>query len=236
MRVGIDKTFGRYNAPINPSTNDYLYMPIPQGKGSFRPGMDTTYADLRSEFASWCQRNSADLEFPMHLDGLGCHLDPDFHYLTYGDQGTGRGLRVGNLEEGDFLAFFASFKPTKTCGHSLVYALYGIMVVDKIQKVADISFEEYQKNAHTRVNEMNVEHLVVFAKPSQSGRFRRALPIGSYRNGSYRVTEEVLEAWGGIDVKDGFIQRSVCPPLFSNPSRFFRWLDNQSVELVQNNW
>ncbi len=26
MRVGIDQEYGHYNAPINPETNDYLYM------------------------------------------------------------------------------------------------------------------------------------------------------------------------------------------------------------------
>lgn len=236
MRVGIDQTFGRYNAPINPSTNDYLYMPIPQGNDSFKSGMETTYEDLRPAFSSWCQKNGAELEFPTHLEGLGCHLDPDFDYSTYGDQGTGRGLRVGDLSKGDFLAFFASFKPTRSCGHHLVYALYGIMVVDRAMKVADVAPEDYRKNAHTRVQDMNNDHWVVFAEPSLSGRFRRALPIGEFRNGSYRVTQEILEAWGGLGVKDGFIQRSVCPPLFSNPEQFLRWLDSQSVELIQGNW
>lgn len=201
MRVGIDQTFGRYNAPINPSTNDYLYMPIPQGNEFFKSGMETTYEDLRSEFGLWSRKNDANLEFPKHLDGLGCHLDPDFDYSTYGDQGTGRGLRVGHLKEGDFLAFFASFKPTKDCVHRLVYALYGIMVVDRAMNVADVSPEDYKKNAHTRVKHINSDHWVVFAKPSLSGRFSRALPIGEFRNGSYRVTQDILEAWGELVLK-----------------------------------
>ncbi|MER0170546.1 MAG: hypothetical protein DU489_08075 [Nitrosomonas sp.] len=236
MRVGIDKTDGEYNAPINPRTNDYIYMPILQGKGDFIPGMKTSYNDLSSYFESWSQRNNADIQFPQHLNNKTCHLDPDFEFSTYGDQATGRGLRVADLKEWDFLAFFASFKPINKCDHNLIYALYGIMVVDKILKVRDMPENEYHKNAHTRIMNRNGEHLVVFAKPSLSGRFDRAIPIGEFRNRSYRVKKEMLEAWGNIGVKDGFIQRSVCPPWFEKPVQFLKWLESQQVKLFNNNW
>jgi len=42
MRVGIDQTYGKYNAPINPITNDYIYMPISQENHDFKLGMQTT--------------------------------------------------------------------------------------------------------------------------------------------------------------------------------------------------
>jgi len=57
MRVGIDQTFGNYNAPINPNTDDYIYMPIPQGDDNFKSGMRTSYDDLLSDFNSWCRAN-----------------------------------------------------------------------------------------------------------------------------------------------------------------------------------
>lgn len=235
MRVGIDQTFGGYNAPINPNTNDYMYLPIPEGK-DFKSGMRTSYDDLSPYFASWCQNNGAKIEFPPNLNNKGCHLDPDFDFLTYGDQATGRGLRVGDIGKGDFLAFFASFKPITKCDHKLIYALYGIMVVDKVLRVADVPENELHKNAHTRVTHINIEHWVVFANPSLSGRFSRAIPIGEFRNGSYRVKKEILDAWGGIGVKDGFIQRSVCPPWFIKPKQFLKWLEFQQVKLINSNW
>ncbi|MGZ4956637.1 MAG: Nmad3 family putative nucleotide modification protein [Methylobacter sp.] len=235
MRVGIDQTYGGYNAPINPSTNDYIYMPIPQGNDSFISGMETTYDNLLPYFESWCQKNDAEIQFPK-INNISCHLDPDFDFSTYGDQATGRGLRVGDLNEGDFIAFFASFKPIKKCAHSLVYGLYGIMVVDKVMKVADVPENEFHKNAHTRIKNMNKDHWVVFSNPSLSGRFSRAIPIGEFRNGSYRVTKEILDAWGDIGVKDGFIQRSVCPPWFIKPKQFLSWLDTQQVKLINSNW
>ncbi len=30
IRVGVDQTYGRWNAPCNPDTNDFVYVPIPQ--------------------------------------------------------------------------------------------------------------------------------------------------------------------------------------------------------------
>jgi len=237
MRVGIDQTYVKYNAPINQSTNDYIYMPIPQGKDDFKSGMRTSYDDLLPHFESWRQKNGTDIQFPQHLKNhMSCHLDPDFDFSTYGDQATGRGLRVGDLNEGDFIAFFASFKPITKCDHNLIYALCGIMVVDKVLRVADIHENEFHKNTHTRVKKKNPDHWVVFANPSLSGKFSNAIPIGEFRNGAYRVKKEILDTWGDIDVKDGFIQRSVCPPWFTKPEQFLKWLDSQQVKLINSNW
>jgi hypothetical protein len=76
---------------------------------------------------------------------------------------------------------------------------------------------------------------VVRAKPGVSGRFERCIPIGEWRNKSYRVRQDVLDAWGGLSVKDGFIQRSAVPPTFSQPEKFLKWLGKQGVRLVARN-
>lgn len=236
MRVGIDKTFGQYNAPINPDTNDYLYIPIPESRHAFQVGMQTSYRSIVHSFDAWSKQNSVTESFPKHLIDLNCHLDPDFSSLTYGDQGTGRGNRVRELNPGDFIAFFASFKPIAPCEHRLVYALFGILVVDKVVRVADLPTEQHHLNAHTRIIDRNDEHLVVFGQLGRSGRFGNAIPIGEFRNGAYRVTDGMLEAWGGLGVKDGFIQRSANPPWFENPAQFISWLNKQHPALHNTNW
>ncbi len=236
IRVGIDQTCGKYNSPINPDTNDYIYIPIPQGNDDFRSGMRTSYNDLLPYFKSWCKKNNSQIKFPSHLEDKSCHLDPDFNFSTYGDQETGRGLRIKALKKGDFLAFFASFRPITQCEHKLIYALYGIMIVDRVLKVSDVPKSLLHTNAHTRINNMNNEHLVVFANPNLSGRFNKAIPIGEFRDRSYRVKKELLNAWGNIDVQGGFIQRSVNPPWFKNPNKFLKWFESQQVKLINSNW
>jgi hypothetical protein len=76
---------------------------------------------------------------------------------------------------------------------------------------------------------------VARAKPGSSGRFDRCVPIGEWRNGAYRVRQDVLNAWGGLSVKDGFIQRSAVQPALNNPNQFLNWLQKQGIQFVQSN-
>lgn len=236
VRVGIDQTFGQYNAPLNPVTNDYMYLPIPEGESEFNSGMQTSYRDIVPFLKSWSHTNNVDIRLPDNLLDKNTHLDPDFYFSTYGDQATGRGARISELVKDDFIVFFASFKPISKCEHKLVYAIYGIMVIDRVVTVSDISDEMLGSNAHTRIKKRNKSHLVVFSNPNLSGRFNKAIPIGEFRRKAYRVTNSILEEWGGLDVKDGFIQRSVCPPWFTEPNKFIDWLSCKNVKLINNNW
>lgn len=237
LRVGIDTTCGNYVAPTDPDTNDYLYFPIPQSRESFRDGMATTYNDLCDPFAEFVEHAGVPaLGFPNHLLGRGTHLDPDFDHLTYGDQSTGRGNQIGALHPGDFIVFYASFNPVRACDHNYIYALFGIYWIDEITRVRDIAIDRYNTNAHTRVVCASPTDLVVRASPQSSGRFERAIPIGEYRNRAYRVSEPMLESWGGLSVRDGYIQRSVNPPRFQNPERFLEWLNARGPKVVASNW
>jgi hypothetical protein len=229
LRVGIDQACGEYNAPINVVNGDYLYFPIPGDMGGFKQGMETGYDQIIPYFYGFIERNNIDLCFPEHLAGKGTHLDPDFDHLTYGDQSTGRGNRVSKLEAGDFIAFFSSMRPAHECEHKLVYALIGIFFVKEIMKVGDIDCSRHNRNAHTRVRDMNDDHVVVFADKTRSGRFTKAIPIGEFRDRAYRIRQDLLEAWGGIDVRDGYLQRSVNPPWFLDPHKFISWLGDRDM-------
>jgi hypothetical protein len=66
-----------------------------------------------------------------------------------------------------------------------------------------------------------------------SGRYVRCIPIGVFRDGAYRVRRELLDAWGGLSVKNGFLQRSAGFPRLLDPGRFTDWLDAQHVRLVR---
>jgi hypothetical protein len=77
--------------------------------------------------------------------------------------------------------------------------------------------------------------IVVRAKPGVSGRLRRCIPIGEFRDRAYRVRRHLLDGWGGLDIRDGYIHRSVRLPAFHDAARFYRWFLAHNPELVAQN-
>ncbi len=231
LRVGIDQKFGEWNAPVDPITLEFVYLPIPDDLQSFHSGLEITYDSFTGSLQSFARHRQSDipLVLPSHLVGKGCHLDPDFGELTYGEQPHGRGKKISALEQGDFIAFFASLRPIRPCEHNLIYALIGIFYVNKILRVRDVPKDQWHINAHTRRKTYNPNDLVVFAEPKGSGRFGKCIPIGSYRNRAYRVRKDLLDIWNGLDIKDGYIQRGGNPPFFCDPQAFLGWLGSQEV-------
>ena len=128
VRVGIDlsKKSGGWNAPVNPDTGKFAYVPIiedeSKGKKKIRYGYETSY----DQFKDVCQ--NLDVELPKKLYGECAHLDPDFEYLTYGDE-RNKGAQLKNLGEGDILAFWAGLSLPKARPRELIYALIGLYVV-----------------------------------------------------------------------------------------------------------
>jgi hypothetical protein len=170
------------------------------------------------------------LGLPERLLGQPTHLDPDFDHLTYGDQGQ-RGRSISKLQRGDVLAFFAGLRPVENPEASLVYALIGLYVIEEIVAARSIPSSRWLENAHTR-RKPSPEEIVVRARRGVSGRLKRCIPIGEYRDRAYRVRRDVLSAWGGLRVKDGYVQRSVRLPAFRDAARFYRWFLAQTTELT----
>ena len=161
------------------------------------------------------------------------HLDPDFEHLSYGDKHT-KAVIISELRDGDIVVFYASMKPTAPARDRFVYALIGLYFVREIVPATSVPRDLWHENAHTR-REPGDDEIIVRAHGGKSGRFERCIPVGERRGGPYRVTRPLLSAWGGLSVKDGWIQRSAVPPSFQAPERFLRWLDEQSVRLLRTN-
>ncbi len=171
---------------------------------------------------------------PKELLGTPTHLDPDFDQLTYGDQGQ-RGKRISKLlTTGDFLVFFAALRPIDAPPRPLVYALIGLYVIDEIVPAGSVPQERWTENAHTRRIPSD-EDIVVRAKAGVSGRLKRCIPIGELRDKFYRVRNDLLDTWGGLDIKDGYIHRSVRLPAFHNAEKFYSWFLNQNPDLISKN-
>jgi len=253
VRVGIDSEYGVWNAPVNPSTGEFAYVPIPEtgdkkGKPIFYPGCETTY----EQFKAPCEKFGKAHELPPKFDDWYAHLDPDFLNLTYGDidgkdVSTGKtnrsGKHIRELNDGDILVFYAGLKPIKREPEEdrLVYAIIGLYIIDgKPISAKDLIYKgERCKNAHTRrqYSEADIDIIVLAKRGGESGRLEKCIPIGKRRGKGkqYRVTEELLGKWGGLKVKDGWIQRKGTLPWFCNPEKFYKWFKNQNIQLVASN-
>jgi hypothetical protein len=157
---------------------------------------------------------------PAALNGLNPHVDPDFDRLTYGDNGLRRGKGLCDLVAGDLVVFFAGLRPIQRSEHKLIYGIIAFYRVSEAVRLRDIPASRWAENAHTRKIRHGPDDIIIRAQCGVSGRLSRAIPIGEYRDGAYRVRRELLAAWGDLTCRDGFIQRSAVPPAFRDPARF----------------
>jgi len=227
VRVGIDSTDGAWNAPLQRNSGQFAYVTITESK-PHRSGLIRYY----DEFSPAVARFGTKLPAP--LIGRPTHLDPDFDWLTYGDQGQ-RGRRIASLENGDLLAFFASLRPVGDESTALVYALIGIYIIEELVRASTVPQARWKENAHTR-REPGRDDIIVRARRGVSGRLKRCVPIGEYRDRAYRVRHDLLAEWGDLDIKDGYIQRSARLPAFRDATKFYQWFLALNIPLVvQNN-
>jgi hypothetical protein len=160
------------------------------------------------------------------------HLDPDFGHLTYGDQGE----RAKQLRKcGDLVVFYAALADMRA-KKRLIYAIIGLFVAERFLLAAEVPPEDRDINAHSRrVLKPGATDLIIRGRPGLSERLVRCIPIGEYRDRAYRVRHDILVAWGGLSVKNGYLQRSARLPCFLYPSQFLRWFEMQRPSLMQSN-
>jgi hypothetical protein len=225
VRVGADGTDagGRWNGPVDRTTGAFAYVPIPEPE-PVRPGMETPFV----RWGPAVERLGARV--PEWLGHRVAHADPDFGRLTYGDRRErGRQIRE-KLTGGDLLVFYAGLRDVGD--GRLVYALIGLLTVGTILAARDLPPARWSENAHTRRLEIGETDIVVLGREGASGRFDRALEFAGYRAGAYRVFPELLGRWGGLGVRDGYVQRSARLPEIGDPALFLDWLAAQRVGLV----
>ena len=228
LRIGCDsgKDGGKWNAPINTKTGEYAYVPIPGGESQWNHICKCpTYAFFAAAVEALGDK------LPRHLAAsTKCHLDPDFKELTHGesspetDKYSPRFQAISELQEGDTIVFYASFRSTNPRAKRLIYALIGIFEIARTRRVRELTRRERKRYAHgRRVNSGG--DLVFKAAPKSSGRFSKAIIIPCNPGKSYRVPRKMAKAWGGLSRT--WIQRSFRPPSFENYSKFGAWLRRQ---------
>jgi hypothetical protein len=236
VRVGVDQAYGGWNAPVDPKTGEFVFVPIPDGPTKIYPSNHArSYGEMKWPLADFSARHHVpDLKLPSALVSRRMHLDPDFEHLTYGDNGARRGARIASLVAGDQLVFYAGLRsivPTR----ELIYALVGMLVVREVIRAVDAPAKRRHENAHTRWEPVSSDDVIVRGEAGMSGRLKRCIPIGDWRDKAYRVRPDIEEAWGGLSVKNGYIQRSAVPPEFTSPTKFNSWFQKQQAELLRRN-
>jgi hypothetical protein len=230
VRVAADQSEGGgyWNGPVDAATNRFAYVAIPETQQVHR-GLNKPYSAFSSALAT------LGSSLPPSLAGANMHLDPDFDHLTYGDQGE-RAKQIRNkLGPGDLLVFYAGLQSTaRTVG--LVYALIGLYMIEDIIPALNVPITSRHQNAHTRrVLPATATDIVVRAQKEVSGRLDRCIPIGDFRSRAYRAWPHLLRTWGGLSVKNGYLQRSARLPEFRIADKFYDWFTAQKPTLVTRN-
>jgi len=230
VRVGADQSDGggHWNSAVDGGTRDFVYVAIPEN-APVHPGHERPYTALGPAL------DAIGRPLPPHLRGRHMHLDPDFEHLTYGDHNERARQLRNHLVAGDWVVFYAALANVRDRGQ-LVYALIGVLVVDRMVLAREVPQAQRDVNAHSRrVLATDADDLVVIGRRSESGRLRQCIAIGEWRARAYRVREDLLDVWGGLSVNDGWLQRSARLPRFLEPARFKAWFDAQRPELVAAN-
>ena len=98
-----------------------------------------------------------------------------------------------------------------------MYAIIGLYIIDSVMLATSVPRSRWSENAHTRrILAPTANDITIEARFRVSGRLERALPIGGFRERAYRVFPQLLSAWGGLMVKNGYLQRSARLPEFIN--------------------
>jgi hypothetical protein len=225
VRVGADlgSPGGGFNAPVDTATGEFLYVGIPETQPVVA-GWEHPYARLADKLARM------DTPLPASLRDRNMHIDPDFEHCTYGDHGR-RAAQLSRLVQGDMVLSYAGLRAIRE--RTLVYALVGQLTVDRSVPATELA--DPSLNVHAQRQTVPADDVVVVGTRRGSGRYARCIPIGIFRDGAYRVRHELLDAWGGLSVKNGFLQRSAGFPRLLDPERFLGWLAAQHVRLVRRN-
>jgi hypothetical protein len=236
VRVAIDqsKRSGMWNGPMDGRTGRFCYVPIPDKEDKlYRPGLCRSYKEVVPVLNEFSVKHKSTI-LPESLLNRSMHLDPDFEHLTYGDNGRKQGGALKDLVRGDLVVFFSSLRCIEN--DVLVYALIGFYEILENISASSVEPERYHENAHTRWRSTKETDIIIRANPARgkSGRLEKCIPIGEYRDGAYRLTKQLEKAWGGLEVKDGFLQRRVTPH-FTAAKVFRKWFDQQNATLIHSN-
>jgi Nucleotide modification associated domain 3 len=228
VRVGVDLSAsgGLWNGPVDSRSYEFVYVPIPETK-PVRAGTEKPYRSLVPALSKF------GVSLPPQLTLQHMHLDPDFDYLTYGDQGERAKQLLAKVgTKGDIIVFYAGLKDARV--KQLTYAIIGLFFVDEIVLAARMPSAALKSNAHSRrILPDDAQDIVVRASPKASGRLQRCIPLAS--GVTARTVSDVTYWRHGGPVRQRRLFATTRLPEIRKPESFLHWLHSQAPVLLQAN-
>lgn len=184
INVGANTTLPGIRGRLFPD-GTFEYIPIPEREATTRSV--PTYADL-------------NLDVPAELRDTPVHLDPSFPELpgvaeyTYGDEHAVKATPLSQLEQGDFVWFYATLEPTDE-QPTWAPADWGVFIIGEFRldidplvspHPAELEPEVRQrclKNAHFARVEPDAK-VVLLGDPERSRLLDRAVPLSTSTDGT----------------------------------------------------
>ncbi|SIR48189.1 hypothetical protein SAMN05421858_2433 [Haladaptatus litoreus] len=172
--------------PVFPD-GSFEYVPIPESEPT--SGNVPTYADL-----------DLSVELPEGADQLSVHLDPEFaeypccERYTYGDPFGVKARPLLELDEGDFVFFYATLSTSGEPEEKWITPDWGTYIIGQFrlarEPISGAEFsdlrdgvrEVFANNAHLKREEFDAEVLVEGAE-EESGLYEQAVPLSSSEAG-----------------------------------------------------
>jgi putative DNA base modification enzyme with NMAD domain len=65
VRVGADQAYGGWNAPVDPDSGQFVYVPIPEAEDAeFQAGMARSFQEMTPFLDEFCLQHDNSVQFP----------------------------------------------------------------------------------------------------------------------------------------------------------------------------
>ncbi|UPV75307.1 hypothetical protein M0R89_04380 [Halorussus limi] len=187
INVGANTNAPGVRGPIYPDGR-FEFVPIPETSPTSDPV--PTYADL-----------DLDTELPEESADAPVHLDPEFaeypecEAYTYGDPYGVKARPLLDLQEGDYVLFYATLTTSGSPAREWIAPDWGAYLVGQFRLARDpVSGEEYadlpeaerrrfRNNAHVKREEFDAAVLLT-GEADESGLYETAVPLSSPEQGA----------------------------------------------------
>lgn len=242
-RKGFDSGYGGYPSPILPDGR-MVSLPIPDVDKSIRYNelqVDDRYSYKELMKSLFGETLKYEGYGKVHIDDIGCHLDPDITNNTYRRDKDWRGifgqagiaqkhLENQEVSVGDIFLFFGWFRKTELVDGRIIYdkkdkqgkhVIYGYMEVGEIHQVNKLDADEWMYyHPHVKRGKNTIDNDVIYVAKDK-------LTFDNLLDGygTFKYCDEV------ILTKNGFSKsRWNLPHIFKNTNISYHsnnsWKDN----------